>query len=339
MKNYVIIALSYCASYFPILFNKGVFWDDWTIYKVTPFKLQAIYENFGYITTYHFQKIIQQYDNAPQVAHIIIFTCLLIASLLNYKTLKKLINIDDALILSLLTTTIPYFTIRLYMSTMQYVFGLMFLSIACCLYVHKRKFIGTLFAIYSFTFLPSAVFMFFALVVAMRDLRSIWFWLSVVVYACLKYTCLAPLTVGYNSFELTHILVFPFSLIESFANSLFRLFPFVTMTVFKQSYAVVFLIVFTATWHILKDKKLGFFNAWYGALLFIIGITPYLLVGKIPMVATIESRHEALLGLGASIIVIGLIQKIIKKRFWMLVISIVLALYVTTNIKVYLQIL
>lgn len=169
-----------------------------------------------------------------------------------------------------------------------------------------------------------------------------------IVFWILKISLLVPEGnfAGYNqfiAFNTSSIIQLAGNLWQNIAYGFF--WPIIApLTILdRKIFAGIFLITFSGFYFLTKKalspsdnesgvpakKYLGF-----GLFLFILGMIPYLLVGKAPHIFGygFGMRHALLLPLGSSLIILGTILAIIKDRWQVLVQTILLALFTTFTI-------
>ena len=136
-------------------------------------------------------------------------------------------------------------------------------------------------------------------------IRSIWF-MPTGIYAAWSY----------NTFSLSNILHYPINLCQSFANCLVGWFANMQeiaawLPMFGMMILVGFGLYFAIPMTLLDDEVEGKQNRkiWlFGGLLYIAGISAYLLVGQVQEYNTLDDRHGVLLSLAIPILIVAAIN-------------------------------
>lgn len=137
-----VMLLLYVLSFWPLLVNNGVFWDDWVFYGQKPQTLQRLFAELG--TSPVGRYLGRALVAVPPVAgRWFVFTVYLVAMLVTYRILvkTKLFGRNAALLLTLLASLIPYNFARVTMACAGYaVYYLLFLLafLALVEYVERK---------------------------------------------------------------------------------------------------------------------------------------------------------------------------------------------------------
>lgn len=377
MDNRVILVFFYVLAYWPLLLNNGVFWDDWVLYHQAPRTVLGIFSEQGSRLAGYLDVLLV--SAAPVVAKWVVFTIYLVAMLVVYQILldSKLFGRRTSLLLALFAAVIPYNAGRI--AAMNALYALCYLLfvaafLALMRYLAQRKLSLRVLALLLFflSFGTASLMVFYALPLvyiayheraSLTSLKGVaktcWsyadFILIPLVFFAMKSVFFVPhgIYAGYNTIELANIARSPheyfLTLSSSFLDVIGRSF---TTAAGALGFAIVLLIV---TYLLLANRTpaaTAGTNAQassakrflFGALLFYLGVLPYLAIGRDG--ATFgrewESRDQLLLGIGAAFMLFyGLRFLFALFHFGVrpqrVVFSILVAAFLVVNVATYLQ--
>jgi hypothetical protein len=370
-KDLLLLFSAYVLAHGLMLFNKGLFWDDWVYWgkeQSTLVDLSSQWGNayFGYYTSFIF---------APPgnifLGRCIIFLSYFVAALFLFEVLKGIKEIDpnSRFILVILFEIFPINSARIALccSFMPIGYVLFFSGLwLMSQYESKMNILLRLSALItffiSFSILNSLI-AFYALVplyllykngeqifspVKLFNLfkRYMDFVLLPIFFWIVRSQYLNPygLYEGYNALAIRNLLSAPFKIVFSFFSSFLEVL-IKSMMISSRSIAIlallfVFVVLVLRLKYPTNDNGYNLRLFALGFLFFAIGVFPYLAVGKFPSLDDWNSRHQLLLPLGASFIlyygfmILG--EKAnISSLYKNLLLSLILAMFLSINILGY----
>jgi len=335
LKNEMfLIALLYSLAYGLILFNDGLFVDDWCFYHMAKSDIMAQLNEAGGPWIGYYMIFIYSFNTLIAPRLVIFFSFLLSALCLN-RILKDIKEIDNASRLSivLLFSVFPVNFTRIAISTSHYslslaIFFLAFLLLA--LYMKKRSLLLRIIALLLFyhSFLTGSLLVFYAIVmmyifyIERRCVKTIKDALGVLsryadfvilplLFCIIKNLYFRPYLryQGYNELHLSNILMSPVIIFQSFyASFLFPIDCAVRYAMNNFTYLIcMVLLVFilldraVASNNRAPDKKYDLRLLGLGFVIFVSGVLPYALTGNYGCLADYQGRHQMLVPLGASL--------------------------------------
>jgi hypothetical protein len=332
-KDILLLFLVYVLAHGLMLFNNGIFWDDWVYYgkeQSSLLGLSAQWGNayFGYYTSFIFSP-----PGNLFLGRCIIFLSYFVSALFLYEVLKGIVEIDpnSRFILVMLFEIFPLNNARIALccSFMAIGYVLFFFGLGLTSrFMSKMSIPLRLFALIiffiSFSILNSLI-AFYVLVPMYILYKYGWqisspanlsktfkkyldFFLLPILFWIVKSQYLIPfgLYEGYNAITIHSLLYAPFKMGFSFFSS-FVVVLIKSAEISSRSVTILALLfIFAAAILRLKFPRIDYgYNLKLfalGLLFFAIGVVPYLAVGKFPELHDWNSRHQLLLPLGASFI-------------------------------------
>lgn len=338
---WVIVTFLFVLAFIGMAFNKGVFWDDWTIYNVDLSGMMQQFKdngNVAYGWLFGFLNIIA----APTWLYRVIMVLLYAASALcTYKVLKAaFFPQKDALLIATLGAVFPINFARISITNLAYAVSFFLFWAAFYIltkWVNKRKIIYRISALFLFfcSFTMNSLLVFFIapllylLYFGQNSRRSFRGYLSVIIHHIeyfvlplafwiVKTIWLLPKGIydGYNSFSSIGFLNLFVQLVKSPHASFFAPLNQIVKvcTVWPILFVLLSIILIIAFRRErnenTNDKPISYWVKWglFGMLLFIAGVFPYIAVNKIPSILEWNSRHQILTGTGSAIILYSLIS-------------------------------
>ena len=355
-KKYILFILTaYLISYGLIIFNKGVFWDDWVWINRDFSFYKGISDQMGSEWSYLWTNFMYTHIT---LAKVLVFIFNLITTYLFYKIIIKHFNPFETFILVLFFAIMPINYVRSMLNISMYSLCLMLFYIGFYL-VEKNleknriiiRIISYLFFLLSFNM---SSLLFFYLVVALY----VWwkkynfkkfgkvlvynfdYILLPIIYFIFKRLYYIPygLYDSYNSFSLSTLVKSPVYLGLSIYEFTFDLLQLVVSQAFQSSLLLLFIIIIFIFLKNEDIKKLNWNkNVFYVSIvLVIIGLVPYLLVGKIPSLIDYNNRHSILLGAGLTFLSFtscALMIRHLNKNSSLVLLSFVIASLVIFNVN------
>jgi hypothetical protein len=114
-KDLVLISVIYTLAHGLILFNTGLYWDDWTYYFVDRNILIDTYSQYGMTYVGYIYAFLLSFPHSITLFRAIVFLAFLLAALLLYSVLKSIKEIDrtSRFILVVLFAVFPVYSARL----------------------------------------------------------------------------------------------------------------------------------------------------------------------------------------------------------------------------------
>jgi len=331
----VILLLFYFLSFWPLLVNNGIFWDDWVLYHQTPQTLTDLFGEAGSPPSAYFIRILVSV--APVFGKWFVFAVYLGAMLVVYQILQdtKLFGKEESLLLTLLSAVIPFNFARIASVDAMYavcylLFLLAFLALVKYMSGKRRRFRIVSLLLFFLSFGASSLLVFYVVALlyigycrrtSLGSLRGIVrtcvahldFLLIPVVFFAMKSLFFVPYGIyaGHNKISLDNIARSPreflLTLGSSFADVIGR--SLIGAAGAVGISALLLLVAYLAlagrVCEGARDVDAYRIRAWrfaLGAFLFYAGLLPYLAIGRrgATFGSEWESRDQLLLGIGAA---------------------------------------
>jgi hypothetical protein len=368
------IVLVYTAAHALILLNEGIFWDDWVIAGAYKGVLIDMFSQTGIPFPGYIHEFLFSYNNPVFLYRAITFLLYLFSALLLNEILKTLTDVApiDRMFISVFFAIFPVNNARISLIILQYSLSHFIFFLAFWLTIvfsHTRKFLPRILSLCLFfvSFFTLSFLSFYVLVLLFllchgaqrgRLSESLLkmgrynpdYILLPILFLIVKTTLFQPygLYAGYNSPSWEGILSAPLLLKDAFYNSFLLVFvqsvdAISPGTIILGLLTIIALILTARRFDAeLPDDKHGGALFLWGAFCFILGVFPYLVVGKIPGPDNWDSRHEMLVPLGASLMLyssLKMAMRALKRNGLALLIvnSFFIILFVNSNIFSYLS--
>lgn len=342
MKSYkkiAIISILYTISYGLMLFNKGVYWDDWVWYKIDIPLLYDAMSQIGAPWLANYFDLIFSFQNV-QIFRVITFFAYWGAVVFLYFILQTIdeINEENRTFICIFFAIFPCNTSRMMICLSQYAISY-FLFFCGFFLVSKYMKNKLLFlrlvslCIFFISFTTNSFLVFYSIVliyIAYLEKKSekkivilvkeyFDFIALPILYWIAKKLFLTPYGtyVGYNSLEIKNILLSPITAMGVFLKSyilglsvpLFTPFPIFIIIVLGVFTYMVLLKILKNELNSSNDRL------WLiiGLIIFYLSVFPYLAVGAFPRYNFFDSRHQLLLPLSMSIILVYSTSLLINK--------------------------
>ncbi|AIF53723.1 hypothetical protein [Pelosinus sp. UFO1] len=376
MKNICIIIIIYTITHGLMLFNHGLYWDDWPWYKMdTQLRFDAI-SQLGAPWLAYFQSYLFSFDNMLIVRYIVFFSFLL-AALFLYIILKTIKEIDpqQRLLIVIFFAIFPCNSLRIAMCVSQY-------AVAYCLffcglwilsrYLKTRKLSLRILSLLLFfiSFTTNSFLVFYALAILYiiyiekpdiinykiclkLSYKYLDFLLNPLVFYIIKIYVFPAhgLYAGYNSIIISRVLTSPIKAINVFYHSVIRIID-KAINIYISSPTTIILLTLSIllvygilskrsnSKYILCKKPLVF-----GFFCFYLAAFPYLAVGNPIDWNFLDSRNQLLLPLGISIIIVYGVQWLTnhnplinyKSKIKSIIYSVLIILCISINIATYIS--
>jgi hypothetical protein len=335
----------YFFCHFLLLIDRGVYWDDWTLYRMPAELIYVNFESAGTTPYGWLHVFITQFDSAIAVSNVFTFFCYLASSLLVWRVTSRIrgLQTTEAWILAALCIALPMNLARNAMADDHYSACQLLFWLAVVVFQHNelniKKSIGlTLLSALLFfaAFLTKSYLAAFPLVLLYavweRQPKSItafirtgmklspWLLLPIGFWI-LRGKYLVPsgpaVAVGYNEITPAHIAAIPVNMVKTFFYSFVKLL-LVTPLAFKSLLVAAialpasgfFLWLGRGWWYsatpMAASTKRAVWGVAIGVTMFVAGAVPYLAVGHLPAQNEWSDRHQLLLPFGtATMLVFG----------------------------------
>ena len=363
------IVTIYSLAYGVILLNDGIFWDDWVFYKAA--KPIETLLTIGSEVGQPWIGYILLLSSSPIVYRIMVFCCYLFAALFLYKTLKTVSEMGDkerffiTLFFALFPVNFNRIALCVSYRSLFYMFfflGLFLLS----KYLNTRKIfiriLSLLFFFISFSTIPSLLVLYgivilfilykeFANFKTIKSsllvfLRYIDFIIIPIIWQIIKNIFFNPhgLYAGLYEVSLDMLFVSPHSFNSAFYASFIGPLQSAFYLAFSEPLVT---IIFTLLVGVFICKMYSsqrddvcvkdFFWLLFGVVAFVLGVYAYLVVGHMPQLAEWQSRHQILVPLGASFVIVYFARIFFNFNARILMYSMLSVLFVYINFTGYLE--
>lgn len=365
-RDYLIISISYTLSFGLSLINFGVFWDDWA-YVGQP--LGILVRNgmqLGIPWLGYFQYLFTSSAYGIFLCRLCVFFSFLASGFCLYFIVRSIKEIlpSTRLLICLFFCIFPLHFGRMLICVSHYAicFFAFFLALALTVvYLKKPHFLLRLLILllFFFSFFTNSLLVFHAITLAVIYyhnyekkpwtvvIRFCDFIVLPIIFFVARHFWFRPFGIfeGYNGFSIKSLLLsiiyLPLSFKSSFLDTIslaLTCLPLMSLVVASLAVFWVMRCVRVENSDLFKIKR--FFMI--GLCIFICGVTPYILVGKPPMLVAFESRHQLLLGLGNALMLtyflIGIRQMFkLKHLYFIALVSIIMASFISFNIYTQLE--
>lgn len=326
-----IITIIYMLAHFLMLLNNGIFFDDWLYIDSDKSIMLDHFYQFGNIFLGYYFNLIFSLGNSVFIFRLLVFIAFLLSAVLLNETLKTIKGIDHTsrLLLVLLFAIIPVNGLKIAISVSEYALCYFFFFLGLWLtskYLMKRTIILRIAAlIFIFlSFFTNSFLVFYSVVllyIGYKELKQISsasisrlvaryidFIIIPLLFWVLRTIFFQPhgFYMDYNSITVLNLIKFPFHLVYAIFNLLVELAIISRETLLILGLFLIallplaYILIKSVYNHNQGNADMKFFLT--GIILFLIGLFPYLVVGKIPGYYDWDCRHELLLPLGLSFV-------------------------------------
>lgn len=339
-KNYELttLVIVYCCSFFFILTNTGIFWDDWTVYNVSNNGLEQQFVANGYYTFWALLKTIFFLfgDQSVFIFRLLTFVSYLLAGILLLFILRNIkeINKLSRLFIVLFFVTFPVNSAKISivivnhsLNYLLFFFGLWLFTI----FLKNRSILLRILSLLSLfvSFFTPSLLVFYIIVIFYLlyyykehlfnfkflfklGFKYIDFFILPIVYWVFKKSVIVTsgLYADYNQIEQFGLSTFDYimqdlkySYIEVFKWSLPNsITGSVILLLLLFLFSIYFLLNTSKNVKVRSNFKLDIFFIGLGFIMFVAGTYAYIAVGKIPMLPDWHNRQQILVPLGASLL-------------------------------------
>ncbi len=354
-----------------MLFNNGVYWDDWTVYKMDRIGLMQHFGNNGALMLVYVHDFLNDSDYSPLLYHWLSFVFLLGIFMFFFKILKQYgCKEITAFFISLLAMLAPYFEIKSTIICMPYPLFLFLFTAGLYMVLdfleNNKKYIslifGSFFLLVGFflnSLLPLFLFILTLHFIIKRDfsfdkikqtnyktifsycglgLLPFIFWIFKKVFLPIGG---AYASVGYNKINIVWKEI-PIKYANAFTDNIIGIYKEL-ITAFQDHFSFsigVFFISIFFSFFVLRNvlfkenyekSKLLKFMI-FGILSFLVVVFPYLVVNKPPSYEGYETRHQVLLPLALSFCLFPVVF-VLPENFRKAICIFILSCFLTININ------
>jgi len=321
-ENYLIwLFCLYVANHGWILFIlNAIFWDDWTLYGLSSNLITETFEQQG--SVFNINALI--HNNflivGPWFYRVLTFFMIFGSGLALNEILKKysFIKFESRFIIVLFFLILPFYSARVALIVMPYTLSI-FLFFTAWAMLEKHRFPAIVFFFISFN--TNSLLVFYAL--PFLDLffrtnskitivnlikfciKNIFLVLLPFLYFFIEVYAYPPkdLFEGYNqNYALANLVISPIYMFWNWIKLEINIFVFFVFFVFFS-----FFQIFNTLSKNLSQEKFNIFFIFLGLSIFILGGFAYWILGHTPIFNDWNSRHQLLLPLGTSIILLSII--------------------------------
>ena len=344
LENYdkIILFLLYTISNFGIIIlSDAKYWDDWTLWNTEVEVIRNMFKQNGIIIFGEIHVLLRPFS--PWIYKVLSFVLWFFSGILLYKIFGNsslLKNKQHAFYLSLLFLITPYFSARVSMINFPYLVCL-FLFLLAWSVSNKHKTLSLILFFLSFN--TQSLLMFYALpfVDNYHKFYNENKFKGIVKWCINNFLFIA---LPFVFFAIKNIYFPPNGAYEDY-NQIFSiktLFYNLPKLMVDYSYLTVnvllFLIISIISWVFIKNREVeSNSNRYYvllGFISLILGAFPYMIVGHTPTFDDWNSRHQLLLPIGLSLLLLG-VSGFLKLKLKFNLMLIIVPLFITLNIQSY----
>lgn len=372
MRLVVVLLFLSALVNIPLLVNNGIFWDDWTLFNMSREGLDDQFRGAGPYYLADFHETLHQVQKPVLLYRLLTLLFSTGSVLLFYRILLhiKELGKKELFYMAAIFAVLPFFSTKATMICIPYTICVCLFLLGFYLFIRiadkPNLLLRTLSLIFFFiSFITNSLLFFFLVIplyvwyvkrgVTLRQVLSDWFkfadfMILPIVYWIIKTVYFNPTYFyalrGYNEIELRRLFYLPIQFIATLNETFLG-----TLSLFYNNTHPYILIVLVFV-VVVVGRKLHIFNtylfrspaplltssiykkiAMVGMLLLFIGAFPYLLVGKVPSFIGFETRHQLLLPIGVSILLVALISLLVVEKYRSLVFFAFIILFAAVNIQ------
>jgi hypothetical protein len=366
------ILILYIFSNFLMLFNNGVFWDDWCIYNMNYNGLKELFQGTGLRFMVPLNYYLQHLTLYPSLLyHFIVFLLEILGIIIWYKLMTFFLD-DKAKIfwLTAFFALIPYNEAKILMCCLQYNIGFFLFLLAILFFEQFAKHSNLIYRIVSlllffvsFAFLSSTLVVMlgflvfkvvykdkivFNLALLKKLTHSLFCWFDFFILPFLfwifRLVFLKPSGLyaqsGYNEISLKNVLLFPFGLFKTLQGSIIGLGRETLSSIYSIPFLfgifmlIVFSIYFVSRKSMVFKGQFSLSINWLiiGTYFFILCSFGYIVVGKTPSFIGFDTRHQILLKICTPIVLLWFLSLFKTGKPQKIIFISVLSLFIITTI-------
>jgi hypothetical protein len=340
--SFFSLFIFYSLAHLGLLFIlDAVYWDDWTLYNVRSESIFETYKMAGAVFNWVAYLHTSILSLGIWLYKCLTFILMFFTGVLLWKISERISWVDQhsRYILVLLFLVLPLNWARVAIIDFPYTLCYFFFFLAWFL-LGKNRPLALLFFLFSFNI--NSLLVFYSLPILewyfrhhSFDLKTLWNWtvskLDFIaipfLFWYIKTHFFKPygLYQGYNeSFNLNNLLLTPLQMVQDFLSLKINLFLIL----------IFFAIAVLKKWPLIEQKNnIGRFT-FSGSIAFLIGCFPYWILGHVPTFFEWTSRHQLLIPLGLSLILVSVI-KLSNFKMQNSIVVLVVALSIALNVQIY----
>jgi hypothetical protein len=337
--NVIFIFLLYFFSYIPIVFNSGIYWDDWTLFNTNIELVSRDFKEDGIPWFSVIHRILLPIQNNINIYRFITFFSFLFPAFFLYDLLRSIKEIDQKsrLLIVVFFAIFPVNFARI--ALIDIVYSGCYFSFYFGLWLTyksiQRKILLFKLLSYCFFFLSflTASFIFFYPVALLYILysekinltnfveikktiyKNIYYLVLPIVFILIKSVFFSPYgdSAGYNLVTFQGLLLSVPKLFRAFNHSFFDVInaaflatPFLVLLLFIPLIAYCLKMIWQKNESMMAKISLRSVKYWlfFGIFAYLIGVFPYIVVGGDPAIRDWQNRHQLLVPLGASFMLV-----------------------------------
>lgn len=348
-KDYILLVMIHILSYGVLLLNKGIFWDDWVWLSRDLEFFSELGSQMGSMWFHNW--LYFAYSNV-YLSKVVIFLVLFANIIFIYKIAKHHFSSNNALILAILFSVLPFNYAKTMLCISQYSISLFMFYAAFYLVVLNIEKKSLLYRIASlilfFLSFDMNSLLFYYILVALyvwwRELKfkkiltivtKYWDYIAIILlFVVVNKIFFVPngSYEGYNSFSIVTLAEVPVKLPQTiyvFTVELFH--EMITQGLKNPMILIIFPLIYKLIpgINVRKNKK-GL--VWISLVILAAALFPYIVVGKTPTLHTWNNRHSILLDLGAALLILSLLDHLCRTKHGELFSKIILSAIVSTAV-------
>lgn len=351
-----------------LLVNPGIFWDDWTLFNMSQEGIDEQFKGNGayYTGISHLHNYLVKTQHPVLIYRVLTLILSAISTLILYQVFKSYKEVkEDSFYLSVIFTVAPFFLAKITLICLPYTICFTSFLVGYYLFikiVNKSHLVVRLISLLFFfiSFVTNSILFVYLMIplhvwyvrrgstlqkVVIDWLKFSDFMILPIIYWTIKSIYFRPVDFfalqDYNVISLKRLLYVPVQFVVTLTETFIR-----PISIFYENgYPYFFLAMLVGL--IVISRRLPILsryiplsgNADYKKLL-IIGFFliflcsfPYLLVGKIPSFAGYETRHQLLLPIGFSVVVVSFIGLIVVQKYRSIVFIAVICVLVSVQLQ------
>lgn len=364
-KSMVMLCAIYTAAHLLLLFNSGIFWDDYTVFRIDPATNVDTFRQAGMPLIGYYHNLVSGLPHAELAYRTIIFCSYLLSTLCLYKLLERVPAVDplSRFYIAAFFSVFPVNSARITFICSPYaichaMFFLAFYLVAR--YLDERRPLLRLLSLTLFfaSFITNSLLVYFALVLffilykeqggcrkasdcCLIAARYADYLLLAPAFWLLKLTFSKSYGVfkEYNKLSLEHILAFPLKFVvvikETVTEVALVMFPSDLAWWLPLFAACLLAGCFLSGDQEAPSKRLLSVLLAAGAGSLALGLFPYLAVGLTPELHSWSSRHLLLTPLGFSLATVALSRLLLAERGLKIALAGILSMMILSNINSY----
>ena len=345
----------YAVANFLIILNPGAFWDDWALYGMNSDGIMSQFKGNGITVFGYLHIFLKSISGSPILYHCLTFLLQLLLVFTLFRIIFRVVKSQQLRIFFsyalLLFAVFPHYDSKITMIVFPYTLCLTLFVLGTYFLFRFRDSRNIIYRILSLTFFFFSFFtnsllffyvlpLFFCFIYEHFNfpltfdkiknwfiiiLKRLDFFLLPVIFWIIRLLFFMPSqqysALGYNEIKLETLFQIPYRIIVLGYIFIKDFLPFIYEASGYLELWAIFIILIILSYFILSKINLHVKVSWkllaWGIVIFLIGAFPYLMVNKYPTYIDYFSRHQLLVGFGASLTfcsIIFLLESVTAKR-------------------------